>query len=110
MGSPPEPGHGPGPGLGQPASDALFEPGAAQPRPPRSGSVAEPRDALVVAALDPAPHGGGAGAEELSDGAGRGAMEGPQDHEQAQGEAQGTVEKGQELGVIGDRGRCEDVL
>jgi len=31
--------------LGQPASEALFESGAAQPRPPRPGSVFEPRDA-----------------------------------------------------------------
>ncbi len=48
----------PGPGLGQPASDA----------PPEPGVVAEPGDALMVEALDPAPHGGGVVAEGLGDG------------------------------------------
>jgi len=89
----------------RPASDALPEPGAARPRPPRSGSVAEPRDALTGAALDPAPHAGGVGAEALGDGGGRVALEGPQDHDRAQGEA----EEGWEPGVVVDSGRCQDV-
>jgi hypothetical protein len=37
-------------------------------------------------------------AEALGDSGGRGALEGPQDHDQAQGEAEGAVEEGQELG------------
>jgi len=74
------------PGDRQPASDARLEPGAAQPRPPREGAVAEP-----------------------GDGAGRVALKGHQDHDQAEGEAEGAVEEGQEPGMVVDGGRCEDV-
>src|SRR5579875_2853377 len=81
--------------------------GRAGARPARPS--AEPGGALMVEALDPALHGGGVVAEELGDGAGRVALEGPQGHDQAQGEAEGTVEEGQELGVVVDGGRCEDV-
>ncbi len=48
-------------------------------------------------------------AEGLGDGGGRVALEGHQDHGQAQGEAEGTMEEGQEVGAIVDGGRCEDV-
>ncbi len=65
MGSPSRPGARPV-GVG-----CALGAGAAQPRPPRPGAVAEPGDAFMVEALVPAPHGGGVVAEGLGDGGGR---------------------------------------
>jgi hypothetical protein len=42
----------------------------------------------------------GVGAEALGNGAGWGALKGPQDHDQGQGEAEGSMEEGRELGMI----------
>ncbi len=92
MGTPSKPGARPA-GLGR-ALGAEGCPAGAAP----SGTVAEPRDALMVEALYPAAHGRGVVVEELGDGGSRVALEGPQGHDQAKGEAEGAVEEGQEPG------------
>jgi len=56
-----------------------------------------------------APRSGLRGEPQTGEGWCQVALEGHQDHDQAQGEAEGTVEEGQEPGVVVDGGRCEDV-
>jgi hypothetical protein len=99
----------PRPRLPKQHPNAPAEPGASQARRARPRSVLHTGHALVVVAIDPAANGARVVREEGGDLGGGQAAQGEPDHDQAEGEAPGTLEQGRDLELVIGGGLGEDV-
>src|SRR6266540_766563 len=80
-------------GLGQQPADAVAKLGAAQAWPSRSGPVDKPGRPVLVVAVDPAAHRGPIAAQQPGDGDRGPAAMGQQDHDQADPDAMGAIQR-----------------